>query len=106
MRLNRKQLLEEYRKDPNSPLRQHIDAIEEELRILSEVNETRAGLIDNMQLMIERLKQQAQKNPDPVIVVADKTSSSPTRTLRAAAPLTLTEDEILQYAVEVEMFDK
>ena len=103
MRLSRRELIEAYRAAPDSPLRQHIDALEDELRILSGVTDAWKAMAEKWETVASRLREVNPKNPIPVIVV--KEDESEPRRLGALRPLSLTAEEILQYAVEVELFD-
>lgn len=107
MRLSRRQLIEAYNAAPDSPLRDHIDALETEIRLLEGVNESRGVLIDGYQDLLEKVKATNPKKPSitPVIVVEGTDEEAHPMRL-AAAPLSLTEEEILQYAVEVELYEK
>ena len=105
-RLSRRQLIEAYSAAPDSPLRDHIDALEKEIKLLEGVNDANRVLVEGYQELVEKLRLANPKKPTvtPVIVVEETGPSH--RPLTAAAPLTLTEEEILQYAVEVEMYDR
>jgi hypothetical protein len=104
MRLSRRELIEAYRSAPDSPLRQHIDALEDELRILGEVSNAHRVLAEHLQALVEKLRLELKSKPDvPMVVVQETEESHPMRL--AALPLSLVAEEILQYGVEVELYD-
>ena len=104
MRLSRAQLIQAYREAPDSPLRQHIEALEEEIRLLEGVSEARRVMAASWEDLANRLRETQPDRPGPASVVVVQ-NDEPSHPLRMAAPLLLTEEEIIQYAVEIETFD-